>query len=138
MECPTLTLIAAGKVILGDYDDFSISGSPLMFGSGANFANCVTDETLCAYFNATQDTIKEYEEIFKLNLTAYDEGVHLCSDKAHVSIPVDDSDGMLLTYFKTPHIVSCTTLKTSILMSNSFEIISHLKVLLLFDMIFFL
>ena len=82
------------KDIIGDGADYSVSGSPLMFGASASSTNCVEDEELCFSFTAVQDSIKEEEEKFKLYLSTSDSGIRLCGDQGHISIPEDPADGM--------------------------------------------
>ena len=80
------------KDIIGDFSDYFLLGIPLEFGLGATPINCVTDERLCFSFEAVQDDIHEEEEKFALLLGSADSALHLCRDRAHVAIPVDDTD----------------------------------------------
>ena len=82
------------KEIIGDDDDYIITGSPLMFGAAATPTNCVVDEELCFTFEAAQDSIKEEEEKFKIYLSTADTGIKLYRDQGHISVLTDDSDGM--------------------------------------------
>ena len=81
------------KSIIGDASDYSLTDVPLQFGAGASPTQCILDEQQCFYFVATQDNIKEEEEIFKLSLYTNDAGVYFCSNQAHVAIERDDTDG---------------------------------------------
>ena len=84
------------KEIIGDGADYIITGSPLMFGAMATSTNCIVDEELCFTFEAAQDSIKEEEEKFKIQLSTADTGIKLYRDQGHITVLRDPSDGMLV------------------------------------------
>ena len=86
------------EVLIGDDDDYIITGSPLMFGASASPTKSVRNEELCFYFTAVQESIKEEEDKFKLSLSTSDSDIELDRDQGHISILKDPVDGMEICF----------------------------------------